>query len=428
MKTPLPTPWNFFNLRSSPFWQEALSPGDPAHPMSLFVGRTEESATLTNTIAGAGDSPTRQAVAGPPGVGKTTLVKRVQLWAHDHDYWAQDAVVHIMSEDTAERLFARVLAQVYSTIVAYRPHTADVPAMQSAQVLVHASRETVRGGGVSTPFGGVSVSQGVTMTTPREILIDGPRVLADLMALVRSSDARGVLVHLNNLENLTEAEAQNAGRILRDLRDPMLQHTGLHFLLVGTTEAVDAVLKAPQLRSVISVVPLGPLPLDDVFALLDARYRHLQVDPKRPLVAPVAPDTVEALYELFGGDARGVLAALEDGVSPNLGRSHGGASLDTRTVIQSATARYMAAFMSRGDDARYQQLEVWGRTQPDGELTQAELGTLWNLGQSAVSLALSALRAEGYVVLLARRPAGRGRPVTVYGLSGVARLLFAPPA
>jgi len=158
-------------------------------------------------------------------------------------------------------------------------------------------------------------------------------VLADLMTLVRNSDARGVLVHLNNLENLTEAEAHDAGRILRDLRDPVLQHTGLHFLLVGTTEAVDAVLKEPQLRSVISIVPLGPLPLDDVFALLDARYRHLTVDPQRPLVPPASPDAVEALYGLFRGDVRGVLAALDDGVTPNLGRSHGGASLDARTVL-----------------------------------------------------------------------------------------------
>ena len=70
MNPPLPAPWNFFNLRSSPEWQEALSPGDPALPISLFVGRTEECATLTNTIAGAGDSPTRQAVAGPPESGR----------------------------------------------------------------------------------------------------------------------------------------------------------------------------------------------------------------------------------------------------------------------------------------------------------------------------------------------------------------------
>jgi hypothetical protein len=33
-------------------------------------------------------------------------------------------------------------------------------------------------------------------------------------------DARGILVHLNNLENLSDADAARAGAIFRDLRDP----------------------------------------------------------------------------------------------------------------------------------------------------------------------------------------------------------------
>jgi len=422
----LPTPWNVYNLRASPFWQEPLSAGDPVHPMSLFVGRETEFATLTNTIAEAGHSPSRQAIGGAPGVGKTTLVKRVKAWAHEHGYWAVDAVVPILSHDAAESLFGRVLAMVYDTMLAYRPALADNETMQAAQVLVRASRERMRSGGFSLPaIGGASVSQSVVTTAPREIMIDGARVMADVMRIVQGADGRGLILHLNNLENLTESEITQAATVLRDLRDPMLQHAGLHCLLVGTSEAVQAMLGAPQLRSIISVVRLHPLPLPNVFALLEARYALLRVDAARAPVHPVTASVVEALYTLYRGDIRGVLAALQDGVAPNLG-SHGGAPLDVDVVLPSATARYVADFEGRSDEARFQYLEQWARGDRDAVYTQAELKALWDISQPAVSQVLTALRADGYVMPLARRPGAgpTGRAATQHGLTGVARLLY----
>jgi len=360
-------------------------------------------------------------------VGKTTLVKRVKVWAHEHDYWAVDALVPILFDDVAESLFGRVLAMVYDTVLAYRPSLSDNETMQAAQVLVRASRERVRGGGFSLPaIGGASVSQSVTTTAPREIMIDGARVMADLMRIVLGADGRGLILRLNNLENLSETEAAQAGTVLRDLRDPMLQHAGLHCLLIGTSEAVQAMLGAPQLRSIISVVPLGPLPLPDVFALLEARYALLRVDPERKLVHPVTTRVVEELYTPFRGDVRGILAALQDGVAPNLG-SHGDTPLDVNVVLPSATARYIADFACRSDEARFQYLEQWARGDRDAVYTQAELKALWDISQPAVSQVLTALRADGYVMPLARRPGAgpTGRAATQYGFTGVARLLYA---
>jgi len=360
-------------------------------------------------------------------VGKTTLVRRVKAWAHEHDYWAVDALVPILSGDDAESLFGRVLAMVYDTMLAYRPSLSDNETMQAAQVLVRASREKLRGGGFTVPIiGGASMSQSVTTTAPREIMVDGARVMADLMRIVQGAEGRGLILHLNNLENLTEAEVAQAGTVLRDLRDPMLQHAGLHCLLVGTSEAVQTMLGAPQLRSIISVVSLGPLPLPDVFALLEARYALLRVDPARSPVHPVTAHVVEDLYTLFRGDVRGILAALQDGVTPNLG-IHGGAPLDVDVVLPSATTRYVADFAGRSDEARFQYLEQWARSDRDAVYTQAELKALWDISQPAVSLVLTALRADGYIMPLARRPSAgpTGRAATQYGLTGVARLLFA---
>jgi hypothetical protein len=46
------------------------------------------------------------------------------------------------------------------------------------------------------------------------------QLLQGLMRVAREAlQARGILVHVNNLENLSDADAARAGTIFRDLRD-----------------------------------------------------------------------------------------------------------------------------------------------------------------------------------------------------------------
>jgi hypothetical protein len=50
--------------------------------------------------------------------------------------------------------------------------------------------------------------------------------ISDTQARSPGGDARGILVHLNNLENLSDADAVRAGAVFRDLRDPCLLADG----------------------------------------------------------------------------------------------------------------------------------------------------------------------------------------------------------
>lgn len=96
---------------------------------------------------------------------------------------------------------------------------------------------------------------------PPDMLLGGPRVLRDLMTLVQAGEAQRVLVHIYNLENLSEAAASNAGTTMRDLRDPLFMHNGLHVVVVGTPDAIQAAVMAhPQVRTTFSVRTLEPLP------------------------------------------------------------------------------------------------------------------------------------------------------------------------
>lgn len=429
-RRPLPTPWNVYNLRGSPYFQETLEQShDAPHPLELFVGRERELAAMQAVIRGAGSS--RQAVAGASGIGKTTLVQSVKAAALADGYFATDALVPFLPDDTSERLFGRVLGALYDAILANRPQSGGNPAMQAAQQLVRADRLYGGGGSISVLGVGGGANRSITVLAPKDLLIDGPRVMRDLLGLVRESDGRGVVLHLNNLENLSESEAADAAEILRSLRDSMLLHDGLHYVVVGTTDAVVSVVNSyPQVRSVFSTpLLLEPMPVHDVHQLLEARYAYERLDDARPVVPPVDRQAVEDLYPLFRGDLRGLLKALDDGTVLLIGlegirpTAHGArqvAPLTLDALRPALQQRYAAMLTHDLDDRRAEQLARWGRSDPASTQTQKSLAALWKIKQASVSIALGALQRQGYVVALPRVGA---QPIQ-YVLSGVSRLVF----
>lgn len=421
---PLPTPWNVYNLAHSPFFQQPLESGEQtSRPLSLFVGREAELKRLLGAIRGAGDNATIQAIAGAPGVGKTTLVKELKALALADGFLTTDSYVALLPNDTPADLFGRVLGALYDTILANRPQSGDNPAMADAKLLVRATRLT--SGGLSLPIpglGGFGASRGTSAVLPKDILIDGPRIMRDMARMIAGSDARGVLLHLNNLENLSEADAERAAEILRALRDVMLLHNGVHYLIVGTTDAVNAAVNThAQVRSVVSTLLLDSLSIAEVHDLLRTRYDHLRLDRTKAAVAPVDDDAVATLYDFFRGDLRGLLKALEDGVGPLIGLEEAAArplTIDElRPVLRQ---RYAAELAALPEQKRVTQLSEWGTTNPDSAQTQKSLAALWRVSQGTVSPALAYLIRQGYVLALPRSGASPIR----YVLSGVGRLIF----
>jgi Cdc6-like AAA superfamily ATPase len=415
----LPTPWNVYNLTGNPFFQEPLEAEEHTpRPLSLFVGRQAELERLQQQVRSAGGNATRQAVAGAPGVGKTTLVQELKARLLADGYLASDALVAVSRNDTTETLFARILSALFDTIIANRPMAADNPALRDAQVLVRATRLTTGGASVSAFGVGAGVSQGATVLRPGDMMIDGPRVVRDLSRFVLGSDARGVVLHIDNLENLSEKDASRTADIVRDLRDPLLFQNGLHFVLVGTTDAVETVVNThPQVRSTVTIHRLAPFDVAEVHQVLAARYEHLRLDAARPIQPPVRPDAVAMLHALYHGDLRGVLKALDDGVTPLLGLARSATADELRETLQ---ARYRGELTSRLEGKRLEQLTAWGTREPGTTHTQKSLTKLWGVSQAAVSGALATFVQHGYVVARSRS----GAEPTQYALSGVSRLVF----
>lgn len=427
----LPTVWNVYNLRGSPFFQDTLIQGHERRSLDLFVGRRKELTDLRQYLHGRDSS--RQAIGGAPGVGKTTLVQMLKGQLLADGYLTTDSLVPFVTGDTPESLFGRVLGAVYDTILANRPMAGDHPAMQAAQQMVRATRLATGGAGISVMGVGGNLSKGVTLSSPKDLLIDGPRVLRDLMNMVRATDeARGLLLHLNNLESLSGRDVLRAADLLQSLRDPMLLHEGLHIMLVGTTDAVHAVVNThAQVRSVFRApVLLHPLQRDEVHALLQVRYEQWKLQPQQPVSAPVHPSAIDRLLDVFQGDLRGLLKALDDGVEECIGLAAAPSAADGAVspavppvglaeLSRALQTRYAAIMHGELDDVRARQIHQWIDSDPSASRNQKDLMALWDLSQGTVSTALAQLQEHGYIVAQPRQ----GRQPIVYALTGKARLI-----
>lgn len=417
----LPNLWGLYNLRSSPFFQATLRADSDATPLRLFVGRQRERQMLLTTIGSSASS--RQAVAGRPGIGKTTLVQTVKADAQAEGYWSSDEIIPISAEGASEQLLGQLLSGVYDAVLANCP-TAAGPEVEAAQQVVRSIR--LRGGGLTVSAFGVGLggSQSDSVATPPgALLLDGPRVLRDLLRYALGRGSRGIVLHLNNLENLSEANASRAADLLRGIRDQALLQDGLHIVVVGTTDAVRTVVQShTQIRSVFSnPLILEPLDLDDVKQLLANRYAALQLDPAKPWRPPATDAVVQGLYALFRGDLRGLLKALEDGITALLGLTSAGAEVapvGLDDLMITLRERNQAELQEQLGDTAWERLVAWAQVDSASIQTQIQLVELWQIKQPSVSQTLQQLIEAGAVEALPRR----GREAIQYLMTGTARL------
>lgn len=416
----LPNLWHLFNLRSSPFFQETLS---DTYPLSLFVGRAEDSSRILRAIGS--DSSSRQLIEGPPGIGKTTLAQYVKGQAADAGYLSTVDPVRVSSTDTSETLLMGILRYIYETLVAQTADLSNLDPVQTARQLVRAFRTRDTQASVSLAGFGGGGGQSTTyvesgMLNPRMVV---PELLDHLVDVARIElGAEGLLLHINNLENLSAAEQEEAGRAMQDIRDVFLT-SGLHTLVVGTSNATSTIIGSnAQLRSVFAMPgPLSPLRPDEFIELLRRRYDYLRLEDDQSARPPVEAEAAQEVYELFHGDLRGVLRALDEAAHELIGYGEEAADpmtfADIRTVLRpryrdemennlsDATADYLLDLKDMGGDL----------------FTQADLERpeMWDVTRGQVSRTLRQLQQYGYV-----REAQRDGRQILYSLTGAGHMIL----
>lgn len=421
--------WHVLNLRSTPFFQDALEPGRGVrYPLSLFVGREREATAILREIGGSSHS--RTAIQGAPGVGKTTLVNHVKAEL-DRDAYITDAnPISVVSAATAEQLLLMVLTSVHDALIARDTTLAQLEPMRKVRQLLDLERSRTFNLNLGfSHLGSAGAGTGQTRHTgPGALTVQPHRLLRELSDIVTDRlQAPGVLIHLNNLENASEADQAQAAQVIRDLRDTGLMYDGFHFLVVGTDDAIRTVVAAQeQLRSVFhnpgSLLPLAEQEIDE---LLIARYDHLRLAPDQPWLLPVEPAAVHSLYRLFRGNLRGTLHALNEAAKVLVG--HGANPTDpmTESTMRPALAviyaQKMAADLTPAE-LRFVKGMVAAGTH--SSVTQADVAKALATSQKTTSEMFSALRRKGYLGESAgerinRRP---GRPAQGYELTAPSRI------
>lgn len=451
--------WFLFNLKESPFYQEALQVGDGPRPVEqLFVGRHKDVTRILNTIASSGGS-SRQAISGAPGVGKSSLAQYIKAQVSSEGLLSTPEPVALGHADDLDTVATRILGYVYQAIVANGDaETRRQEAVEDVRQLVRAFRTTTAlSGGVSSPMGGFSVGRSRTYVTPSTARPS--TVISDLLrrlaVVVREHlNASGVLVHVNNSENLAKADAERAARLIRDLRDHALLIDGYHWILVGTTDAIRRVVfSTDQVRTVVEGPRvLSPLPLDDVFQVLARRYEVLRADPMKPVIPPVTEEVIRNVFTLFRGDLRGTMAALHTAAHELLSFGREATSPltlgDVRAVLHERYQEELSARLGADADRVAVLAE---QVTPGQSFTQKQAERWWRVSQTETSRTVGSLIHAGYVVEVADAPAHhpdrttntsdtlleaqretskqaapRGRRAVLYVLSGAARLVFDP--
>jgi AAA ATPase domain len=372
--------WEPYGLRSSPFFQDELKPTDGDHPMSLFVGREEELRRIERRVVS--DPHTRTIVEGDPGVGKTSFVNRVKADAAALSVATYEHPIRI----TQETSLATFVADVLRTIVRIRS-AAELDNEQGKfwkRTVKWLEGGEIRGGSVSV-FG---VAGGVTRTfvppqAPRDALYEH---LGEALRRVTDELARPVLLHVNNLENLTGARAQETALLLRDLRDYLLL-PGAHWVFVGATGIEDDLFRVyDQVGGIFPAADvLRPLTPAEIEQLLERRFEHLRVD-GRVLVEPIVPREAAGLYALYQGDLRNFLRLLSDAADRILGvRSV--APMSQAEVLRHAAVDYQRQFRSRVSSTDFEHLAalVAGHGGADPEFRVTDAARLLKLSQPSAS-------------------------------------------
>jgi len=307
----LPNAWEICGFRSSPYFQDALEENSETKSLNLFVGRQKELRQLLFTI-GSSDS-SRQAVAGFPGVGKTTLVQVVKTQVKEANYCVADKYISITQEHSSDALLGQLIYGIYVAILACKSSLAKDHAMQEARHFVEVTQSRNISGSISVIGTGVGLGSSKTTSNPISgLTLPASNIIENLLKCALDNGFKGVLLHLNNLENLSEASTEKATDLLRSVRDTGLMINGLHLIIVGPTSAVQTVInRHSQIKNIFSrTIYLKELALQDIHKLLENRYKALRIDTSQPFQNPIDDSIINYLYKFFRGDLRAMLRNL----------------------------------------------------------------------------------------------------------------------
>jgi hypothetical protein len=399
------TLWEPFGLSGNPFFQSELSPGDPLHPVSLFVGRDAELERVRRRLST--DTATRTIIEGAPGVGKTSFVNRLKSDLARSGIATYDRPVRIESRSTRSSFVADVLRTLLRIRLGLGMGNGSGIWARTVRLL---EGEDLMGGSVSLMGvgGGFSRSFAAPQAPPDSLY---EHLGAALEELSRELDAP-VVLHVNNLEALTLERTEAAATLLLDLRDYLLL-PGAHWVFVGASGIEDGIFRAhPQVSGIFpQALALEPLPPAAVERLLGLRYRHLKIR-GQTVTPPIDPAEAATLYALYQGDLRNFLRLLTEAAEALLGM-HGIRPMNELDIRRFGAAEYEQKLRDRLGEDDFAHLRRILADHAAAEVRVTEAARSTKLSQAAASKLIQ--RLEQKRAIHPTRTAGKSRYYRPFG-------------
>ena len=193
-------------------------------------------------------------------MGKTTLVQVVKAEVKKANYCVADKYISITQEHSSDALLGQLIYGIYRAILACKPGLAKDRAMEEARHFVEVTQSRNISGSVSVVGTGIGLGSSRTTSNPiGGLTLPAPNIIENLLKCALDNGSKGVLLHLNNLENLSEANAEKAADLLRSVRDTGLMIDSLYLIIVGPTSAVQTVInRHPQIKNIFSRTMWAP--------------------------------------------------------------------------------------------------------------------------------------------------------------------------
>jgi hypothetical protein len=415
------TLWEPFGLSGNPFFQSELSSGDPLHPVSLFVGRDAELERVRRRLST--DTSTRTIIEGAPGVGKTSFVNRLKSDLARRGIATYDRPIRIESRSTRSSFVADVLRTLVRIRLGLGLGNGSGIWAQTVRLL---EGEDLVGGSVSVLGVGGGFSRSAAPQAPPDSLYE--HLGAALEELSRELDAP-IVLHVNNLESLTQESAAAAATLLLDLRDYLLL-PGAHWVFVGASGIEDGIFRAHNQVSGIfpQALVLESLPPAAVERLLELRYRHLKIR-GQSVTPPIDPGEAARLYALYQGDLRNFLRLLTEAAEALLGM-HGVRPMTELEVRRFGAAEYEQKLRERMGEDDFAHLRRILADHADAEVRVTDAARSTRMSQGAASKLIQ--RLEHKRAIHPTRTAGKSRYYRPFGdvliaFGVVPDTLLAPP-
>lgn len=399
------TLWEPFGLSANPFFQSELTPGDPVHPVSLFVGRDAELVRVRRRLST--DTATRTIIEGAPGVGKTSFVNRLKTDLARQGIATYDRPIRIESKSTRSSFVADVLRTLLRIRLGMGLGNDTGIWAKTVRLL---EGEDLMGGNVALMGvgGGFTRSYAAPQVPPDSLYEHLGATLEELAQEIGAP----VVLHVNNLEALTLERREAAATLLLDLRDYLLL-PGAHWMFVGASGIENSIFRAHSQVSGIfpQALVLEPLPPAEVERLLELRYRHLKIRGQQ-VTPPIEPTDAARLYALYQGDLRNFLRLLTETAESLLG-VHGVRPLSAQEVRRFGAAEYEHRLRERLGEDDFSHLRRILADHHDAEVRVTEAARATKLSQGATSKLFQ--RLEHKRAIHPTRTAGKSRYYRPYG-------------